>query len=73
MNQIIIENDLVVASVGRKVFAWKAGVGKKGIAAKGEKKRNGGQANRSLRTLGEQYTGTFGAKRLMFDRYAITA
>ena len=28
VNQIILENDLVVASIGRKVFAWKAGIGK---------------------------------------------
>lgn len=53
INQIILENDLVVASVGRKVFAWKAGVGKKGYA-KGDVKRGRVLAHRSLRTLGEQ-------------------
>ena len=28
MNQIVLENDLIVASIGRKIFAWKAGSGK---------------------------------------------
>ncbi|KAK8854560.1 hypothetical protein IAR55_003299 [Kwoniella newhampshirensis] len=28
VNQIILENDLVVATLGRKVFAWRAGTGK---------------------------------------------
>lgn len=28
VNQVVLENDLIVASIGRKVFAWKAGIGK---------------------------------------------
>ncbi|XAO25923.1 hypothetical protein I312_104756 [Cryptococcus bacillisporus CA1280] len=28
VNKIILENDMVVASIGRKVFAWRAGAGK---------------------------------------------
>jgi len=28
VNQIILENDLIVATIGRKVFGWKAGIGK---------------------------------------------
>lgn len=28
VNQILLENDLIVATIGRKVFGWKAGIGK---------------------------------------------
>nr|XP_031863898.1 uncharacterized protein CI109_000542 [Kwoniella shandongensis]KAA5530970.1 hypothetical protein CI109_000542 [Kwoniella shandongensis] len=28
VNQIVLENDLIVATLGRKVFAWRAGTGK---------------------------------------------
>lgn len=38
-NQIILENDLVVATIGRKVFGWKAGIGKG--RSKGESHRRG--------------------------------
>jgi len=42
-NQIILENDLIVASIGHKVFAWRAGSGKGRQAGKiGEKKRASG-------------------------------
>ena len=53
VNQIILENDLVIASVGRKVFAWRAGSGKR-QNGKGEKKKGGGGKTESkgmMRTL----------------------
>jgi hypothetical protein len=39
VNQIILENDLIVATIGRKVFGWKAGIGKG--RSKGESHRRG--------------------------------
>ncbi|WVF67598.1 hypothetical protein IAT40_002356 [Kwoniella sp. CBS 6097] len=38
VNKVILENDLVVASVGRKIFAWRAGSGK---GRQGGKESNG--------------------------------
>lgn len=50
VNQIILENDLVVASIGRKVFAWKAGTGKG--RTKGDSHRKvSGQKTESKGTL----------------------
>ncbi|WWD02114.1 hypothetical protein V865_000152 [Kwoniella europaea PYCC6329] len=34
VNKVILENDLVVASIGRKVFAWRAGSGKGRLGGK---------------------------------------
>lgn len=54
VNRIILENDLIVASVGRKVFGWRAGSGKKG-GVKGDKKRvtSKGDFKGNVRALGE--------------------
>jgi hypothetical protein len=41
VNQIILENDLIVATIGRKVFAWKAGVGKGRTKVDSHRKANG--------------------------------
>ncbi|WVQ95174.1 hypothetical protein IAU59_002268 [Kwoniella sp. CBS 9459] len=38
VNKVILENDLVVASIGRKIFAWRAGSGK---GRQGGKEGNG--------------------------------
>ncbi|WVQ79595.1 hypothetical protein IAT38_001695 [Cryptococcus sp. DSM 104549] len=38
VNKIVLENDLVVATIGRKVFAWKSGTGK---GRQGGKEGNG--------------------------------
>ncbi|OCF32653.1 hypothetical protein I316_05574 [Kwoniella heveanensis BCC8398] len=38
VNKVILENDLVVASIGRKIFAWRAGSGK---GRQGGKESNG--------------------------------
>ena len=56
INQIILENDLVVASIGRKVFAWRAGTGKGRQDGKGGEKRRvsgaKGEFKGNGRTLG---------------------
>ena len=60
VNQIIVENDLLVAAVGGKVFAWKAGSAKKREAIKSDRKRPGGLRSGSrLNGLGES-TVVFG-------------
>ena len=51
VNQVVLENDLFVAAVGRRVFAWRAGSVKKADAAKSKGK--GGQPGRVARGMGE--------------------
>lgn len=51
VNQVMLENDLFVAAVGRRVFAWRAGSVKKAEAAKSKGK--GGQPGRVARGMGE--------------------
>ncbi|WVW85344.1 hypothetical protein I302_107382 [Kwoniella bestiolae CBS 10118] len=48
VNKVILENDLVVASIGRKVFAWRAGSGKG---------RQGGKESGWRRTSGSRGDG----------------
>nr|XP_018261760.1 uncharacterized protein I303_06204 [Kwoniella dejecticola CBS 10117]OBR83918.1 hypothetical protein I303_06204 [Kwoniella dejecticola CBS 10117] len=48
VNKVILENDLVVASIGRKVFAWRAGSGKG---------RTGGKESGWRRTSGPRGDG----------------
>ncbi|WWC71308.1 uncharacterized protein I206_105262 [Kwoniella pini CBS 10737] len=47
VNKLIVENDLVVASIGRKVFAWRAGSGKGRTGGKesGWKRTNGSRGD----------------------------
>jgi hypothetical protein len=42
VNRLILENDLVVASIGRKVFAWRAGTAKGRQAGKKDTRRPSG-------------------------------
>jgi hypothetical protein len=51
VNQVILENDLFVAAVGRRVFAWRAGSIKKADSAKSKGK--GGQPGRVSRGMGQ--------------------
>ncbi|WWC90437.1 uncharacterized protein L201_005372 [Kwoniella dendrophila CBS 6074] len=48
VNKVILENDLIVASIGRKVFAWRAGSGKG---------RQGGKESGWRRTSGTRGDG----------------
>jgi len=41
VNQIILENDLIVATIGRKVFGWKAGIGKGRSKVESHRRGNG--------------------------------
>ena len=53
-NRILLDNDMLVASIGHKVFAWRAGSGKGRQAGKGEKKSGGKSEGKAHgRTLGE--------------------
>ncbi|WRT68667.1 uncharacterized protein IL334_005646 [Kwoniella shivajii] len=47
VNKVILENDLVVASLGRKVFAWRAGTGKgrQGGKESGWRRTSGGRTD----------------------------
>jgi hypothetical protein len=53
VNQIILENDLVVARFGRKVFAWKTGTAKGRQSGKKEPRRSSGREKGTSRALGE--------------------
>lgn len=44
VNHIILESDLVVASIGRKIFAWKAGTGKGRTKGEGARKGSTGKS-----------------------------
>jgi hypothetical protein len=54
VNQIILENDLIVATIGRKVFAWKAGVGKGRTKVDSHRRVNGqkSDAKSSAKNIG---------------------
>jgi hypothetical protein len=55
VNQIILENDLIVATIGRKVFAWKAGVGKGRTKVDSHRKASGQKSDSksSAKNIGE--------------------
>jgi hypothetical protein len=69
VNQIILENDLIVATIGRKVFGWKAGIGKG--RSKGESHRRGnGQAagsKSSAKNIGTSSYYLVECSKLMID------
>lgn len=58
VNQIILENDLIIASIGNKVFTWRAGSGKGRQNGKaGDNRRisaGKGDLKGNNRTLGEE-------------------
>ena len=59
VNQIILDNDFVVASIGSKVFGWRAGTGKSRLDGKGGERRRmiggKGELGGNGRTIGASH------------------
>ena len=74
-NHILLDNDMLVAAIGGKIFAWRAGSGKGRQGGKGEKKGGGkGELRAHGKAMGAcislDMTGTLTLPCLVLDSSA---